>query len=236
MACILCRLVCGPKKVAVMERWIKSRWDVPNNGQSFFYLDKNQDALRSAHALGKSDPKKAFEEFLAMAEQGSVWSMRQLAGSFMLGDGTRIDKSEEEKWLRRGSEAGDESAMLTLAYEYLEQNKLCEAEALLTEYAEKDFAPALYLLGSVSFRAGKKPQARAFWERAAALGHRRAKCALSKSCIFGKFGIRSISYGFRLLDEIGDEIEKNELLAAGQSSASSSEGKLIALPSPSTGA
>lgn len=223
MACILCRLVCGPSKVAAMERWIESRWDEPNNGDSFFRLDQNQDALRIAHDLRKTDQKKAFEEFLRMAEQGSVWSMRQVASSLLLGLGTSIDKYEAEKWLRRSYEAGNEGAMLSLAAEYFRQKRLNDAEALLAGYAAKDWTPALYLLGLISLRAGRKVQGRALLERASAFGHRRAKWSLGKSCFLGKFGIRSIPYGFRVLKEISNDIEKGELEAGGQANVAMPE-------------
>jgi len=211
MACILCRLICGPKKMAAMEQWINAPWNQPNNGESFFHLEQEQDALRAVHLLRKTEPGKAFQEFLRFAEQGSVWSMYQVGVSLLSGLGTDIDKLEAEKWLRCGYEAGDEAAMLKLADLYLRQKRYNDAGALLVGYAENNYSPALYLLGHVHFQAGKKQESRAMFEKAAALGHRRAKWSLAKACAFGKFGLMSILYGFSLGNELGDEFRKSEI-------------------------
>ena len=211
MACLICRLVCGRQKAAAMESWLNSPWYLPNNGDTLFGMELHQQALREAYDLRKTNPEEYFRAFLSFAEQGSAWSMYYVAYSFINGEGTPVNRFEGEKWLRRGSEAGDERAMLGLANEYLLQKRYSEAEGLLKGYAEEDYAPALYLLGYVFLRQGKKPQARSMLERASALGHRRAKASLCSLCLRGKFGIRYIPFGFRLAGEIGGEANSDDL-------------------------
>ncbi len=211
MACILCRLICGPRQVAVMERWKESRWDEPNNGDSFFQKDQNRDALRAAHDVRRSEPTKAFKEFLRFAEQGSVWSMRQVGSSLILGLGAPIDKVAAEKWLRLAYEAGYDGAMLALAREYTIQKRFREAEDLLEPYATKNHTPSLYLLGWMFLRAGRNKSARKMLERASALGHLRAKWTLSSACMRAKFGIRSMPYGYKLARKTLNELERGGL-------------------------
>ncbi len=210
MDCLLCRLIYGPRKMAAMKSWMLAPWWKPNNAQSFFFLDKNQDALRAAHKLRKSDPESSFPIFLSLAENGSIWSMNCVADALLIGWGTPVDKPEAEKWFRRAHELGHEQAALTLANEYYSQNRAREAEDLLTPLVETNCSPAAYLLGKAAFHAGDKTRARALLEKASALGHRGAKGLLGSFCAVGRFGLRSIPYGFRLLGELGDEFDKTE--------------------------
>lgn len=214
MACLVCRLVCGRQKTEAMERWLKSPWNQPNNGNMLFRMEQNQQALRAAFGLLKTDPEEYFRAFLSLAEQGSKWSIYHVAYSFLNGIGTPVNRFEAEKWLRRGCEAGDEKAMLGLANEHLRQKRYSDAENLLREFVNKDYAPALYLSGYVFLGQGHKLQARLMLERAAALGHRRAKASLCNLCLRGRFGIRYIPLGFRLANEIGDEVNGNHLAAS----------------------
>ena len=205
MACLICRLVCGRQKTEAMELWLKSTWNQPNNSGILFRMEQNQQALRAAYDLRETDPEECFRAFLSFAEQGSVWSMYQVACSLLNGKGTPVNRLEGEKWLRRGYEAGDENAMLALASEYLRQKRYSDAEGLLQRHVDKDYAPALYLSGYIFLRQGNKPQARSMLERASALGHRRAKASLSGMYLRGVFGIRYIPLGFRLINELDNE-------------------------------
>jgi TPR repeat protein len=206
-----------------MERWLKSPWNQPNNGETLFRMEQHQQALRAAYDLRKTDPEEYFQAFLGFAEQGSAWSMYYVAYSLSNGVGTPVNLLEGEKWLRRGYEVGDERAMLGLANEYLRQKRYSEAEGLLQGYAQKDYAPALYLLGYVFLRQGYKSQARLMLERASGLGHRRAKASLANLCLRGKFGIRSIPYGFQLANEIGDEVNSGDRAASAKVEAIENE-------------
>jgi TPR repeat protein len=205
MACFLCQLVCGPQKKAAMERWANKPWKEPNNGQTFFRNDPNQNAIRAAHELRKTDQAKSYREFLSLADQGSVWSMRQVASHLLRGEGVSIDFEAAEKWLRLGVEAGDEAAMLTLANAYWHHKRYRDAKTLLSDYVGNDYPPALYLLGCIYLSEKNKKGGREMLERATVLGHRRAKWALASLFARGSFGFRMIPRGFRLISEMGDE-------------------------------
>jgi TPR repeat protein len=155
--------------------------------------------------------------------------MLQVGTSLLNGTKVPIDRSEAEKWLRRAYEAGDEGAMLILANEYLHQKRFKDGEALLKGYPENDYPPALYLMGYINLGLGNKAKAREMFERASALGHRRAKWSLSRLCTLGRFGIRSIPYGLRLGNEIGDEVRKGELEATSRPEAAQN---VVAAPAP----
>ncbi|MDE1896058.1 MAG: sel1 repeat family protein [Rhodospirillales bacterium] len=193
-----------------MRRWFEVPWTQPNNSDEIFSQEAHQQALRAASKLSKIDPEKAFQEFLNLAEQGSVWAMARVGYALLFGQGIPLNKAEGEKWLLHAQEVGNEWAMLILANEYLQQKRYTDAEMLLSASAKKDYSPALYLLGSTYFKIGEKAKARKMLERAAALGHHRAKGALAKGCCLGRFGLASIPDGFRFLNEISDEVKKNE--------------------------
>jgi TPR repeat protein len=209
MKCILCRLIYGPDKVAALERWANAPWDQPNNGYSFLTHAPNQEALKEAYALWKTDPSKSFQAYLGLAEQGCIWSMRQVGKLLLRGEGIPADRASAEKWLQRAWEAGDQAAMLRLARYYLDQKRYSDAEALLTTPANKEYAPALFLLAWVFLKTGRKIEARTMFEKAASLGHRMAKGTLSKLCVQGKFGIHRIPYGYRLANELREAFESD---------------------------
>ncbi len=211
MVCLLCRLVCGPKKMAAMERWLlAAAWWKPNNEWEFFGSDRNQDAMRAAQKLRLSDPKRSLEDFLHLAEKGSVYSMFRVGHLFLEGLGTPVSKADGEKWLLKSSELGLEVATFTLANEYLNQKRYKDAQNLLEHPAEENRSPALFLLGRLFLFRKDKIKARTMLEKAAALGHRRAKWFLAKSCVFGKFGLRAIPLGFKLVGELGEDFENSE--------------------------
>ena len=229
MDCLLCRLIYGPRKMAALKTWANAPWWTPNNAQTFFAVDDNQAVLRAAHKLRKSDPASSFPIFLNLAEDGSIWSMNCVADALLIGLGTPVDKPEAEKWFRRAHESGHELATLSLASEYYRQKRDREAEDLLAPLLEKDRSPALYLLGKAAFRAGDKTRARVLLEKASALGHRGAKGLLGSSCAIGKYGLRAIPYGFRLLGELGDEFDQTERDKV--KALNNPEGEVVAQPS-----
>ena len=209
MACFLCRLVCGPRWIAATDRWFGSRWDEPNNEDEIFDRESNQDALRAAYDLRKTDAAEAFQKFVGFAEHGSVWSMHQVGASLLYGLGTPVNHSQAESWLRLAYKSGSAGAMLLLAYAYIRQRRFKEAEALLSGYEETDYCPALYLLGLIYLDTARKRQARFMLEKASALGHRIAKRSLARSCMSGRFGIRAIPHGFALVEQVRKDIEKS---------------------------
>jgi TPR repeat protein len=209
MLCILCRIF-DPHFDAAADRWAKSPWDQPNDDDAIFCREENQDALRAAYDLWTTDPSRALKEFTRYAELGSVWSSIQVGRAFLLGWGTEVSPPEAEIWLRRAIEAGSEGAMLSLANHYRRAKRLDEAESLLGSYVEKSYAPAVYLLGWVYIDKRKNDLARVMFERASASGHRLAKWYLARFCLNGRFGIRSIPRGFRLVGELRQDIEQAE--------------------------
>lgn len=196
--------------VVKTKEYLKKPWKEPNNGRSFFKINKNKDKLRDLYNLRQSDPEKAFAGFLQLAEDGSVWSMRQVGSSLLRGLGTQVNRHEAKKWLMRGYEAGDESAMLELANEFIRDGCFADAEAILAQAVAAHLPAALYLQGLLLLKAKQKHQAAAMLEKAATHGHRQAKWLFCMSCLKGHFGIRLIPRGFKLLDEIRDEVEREE--------------------------
>ncbi len=123
MRCLICEVFWRfidsdpPGWVATYRRELGPDW-VAGNGDALWAKEHEPDRLRAAYALWNSDPGRAFREFLACAEAGSVWSMSQVAWAYSEGKGTAVDLSAAEAWNRRAFEGGSDNAMLCLAARY----------------------------------------------------------------------------------------------------------------------
>lgn len=166
-------------------------------------LEGQVDAARN---LEKTEPMTAFALTRALAEQGSLRAMAQLAQQHHNGTGTRVNLPEAEMWYRRVADRawGDAKvlAIHNLGWLYEEQGNRARALALFQQGAELRYPPSVCHLGYIFWRGlgvEKDPvKARALFEQAVAAGNLAAQKFLSVQLLSGQFGLREVLRGLTL--------------------------------------
>ncbi|MBC6981506.1 tetratricopeptide repeat protein [Caulobacter sp. 17J80-11] len=185
-------------------------WDyTQTNSDDLWSLDPASDGIGEALDLEAEDPARAFTLLLDLAEQGSVWSMSRVGWCYRAGRGVAQDATRAEEWSRRAYEGGSTRALLDYA-QMLEQRGQTEAqEAVYASGAEMDWAPASWRLALMRLRRARTRQdwleVRALLERAAEQGSPAARWLLFKHMARGRFGLREIGRGWRMLKAWCDE-------------------------------
>ena len=166
-------------------------------------LEGQVDAARN---LEKTEPITAFALTHALAEQGSLRAMAQLAQQYRNGTGTPVNLSEAEIWYRRVADRawGDAKALVIhdLGWLYEKQGDLARALAFFQQGAELRHPPSVCHLGYMFWRGlgvEKDPaKARALFEQAIAAGNLAAQKFLSVQLLSGQFGLRDVLRGLAL--------------------------------------
>lgn len=92
------------------------------------YLEQSRQALD----LRQTDPVRAFEQVLRLAESGSVNGMILLASAYELGLGTSVDFSVAETWYRHARDKSSKKGTFHLGGLYLKQKRYPEAYEAFT--------------------------------------------------------------------------------------------------------
>jgi TPR repeat protein len=166
------------------------------------YDPQKADAIEAA-ALSENHPSIAFQRWLAAAEKGSGWCMREVGRCYYHGIGVAQDTSRAEEWFRRSFEAGSQLGMLECAKLAHSRDDFAECEAIYSVGAARTWAPALFGLAWSLLKQSKKREtylrALPLLEGAAALGSPAAKRFLSLYMAKGYFGLLKIPRGLGLL-------------------------------------
>jgi hypothetical protein len=185
-------------------------WDYAQcNDFEVLEADSLRDQVDEAVALRKTDPKAGFLKLQELAEHGSVWSMVKVAACYRTGLGVAADAAQAEEWYRRASEQGCESALLNYCSLLISRGDRNAAEAAYSVAAAKDWAPALFWLAQSRTKRSKSHktllEVRPLIERAAALGSPNAKWILARNTALGRYGLRKIPRGLRLVSETASQ-------------------------------
>jgi TPR repeat protein len=164
-------------------------WATPHNTAELCARERDLTRLKEACALWDTEPELAFETLLRCAEEGSVYGMIQVAHAYAKGRGTEADEAKAEVWFTKAQSLGSGWAMLMLARQLKWQGRFVEAEAVLREAAQADYAPALYLLGTIYAKTERRREAQNALKRAAQLGHEWALTVLMRYSVRGYFGV-----------------------------------------------
>jgi TPR repeat protein len=221
MKCILCK-VCEAAHAAVDKKL--SAWlDGQMNSLAVWQRETDPDRIVATHELAKIDPVRGFKEYLALAEQGSVWSMSWVGWAFRTANGTPPDPAQAEKWYRRAYEAGSDYGLIWLGQLYMAQGQYAEAAEVYRTGAERGWAPAMYRLAWAYSKSPdwpkKRDEALALLERASAAGDLSARRFLAVTMMRGWFGLRRIPEGLRRNFKVTDDLValiRDEILAAEQ--------------------
>ena len=113
-------------------------WDYAHaNDEAILEADPRKDRVLEAIRSRKGDPARAFAELLSLAEQGSAWSMFQVAWCHHRGVGVAASRAAAEAWYRRAHEAGSQRASLDYG-------------RMLARRGDVDLREAVYGAGAVS--------------------------------------------------------------------------------------
>jgi TPR repeat protein len=208
MKCIFCKM-CEATKAALNKQ--QQAWLIAQtNRETILEREADQERLRRAYGLLQTDPVQGFKEYLALAEQGSIWSMGSLGVAFQTGVGTPVDLAQAEKWYRRAHESGADEGLLWLGRLYLVSQRYTEAEQVFMAGVERGFVPAMYRLAWTYAKSTrwseKRGEALHLLERASAAGDISARRFLANAMARGWFGLRRIPSGIRLLSSVAHDL------------------------------
>jgi TPR repeat protein len=221
MKCIMCK-ICEAANAAVDKKL--SAWaSAQMNTLEIWQRETDHDRIVHTYDLLNADPVEGFKECLALAEQGSVWSMAAVGWAFETGNGTSPDMAKAEKWYRRAFERESDYGLLRLGHLYVTQGQYAEAEEVFRSGAERGWAPAMYRLAWTYSKSADWPQKRdevlTLLERASAVGDLSAKRFLAIAMMRGWFGWRRIPSGIRMNIKVANDLfdlikDDDEVLAA----------------------
>ena len=156
-----------------------------------------------AQELLTADPQAAFRLLLGMAEGGSAWCMNCVAGCYSRGRGVVRNDDKALEWRQRSFEAGSTRGLLNYGHSLLRRGNLEDAVRVYRAGAEQDWAPALLWLANTRARqSGNRKtfrEVRPLLERAVEKGSPGARATLARHMALGRFGVREIPSGFRLM-------------------------------------
>jgi TPR repeat protein len=219
MKCVLCapfRWLCARitgwcKEFEELSRTERDAWcyGQANDGE-IWNREAEPDLLTAAKALRQTDPAAAFRHFLEFAEQGSVWSMTEVANSYAWGSGVARDPEQEEAWARRASEGGSQRGMLHYISCLCGRKDYATAEAVVAAAAAGGWAPAQYWLAVFKTRRSTDretlAEVRTLLERSAAQGCLAAEHRLAGLMMRGRYGLSEMPRGFRLGMAVADKM------------------------------
>lgn len=193
----------GPAQQAEISRQWRA-WDYAQaNDRQIRDADPEQDQVTDAASLLDRDPDRAFFLLLTLAQQGSVWAMVNLGWCCAVGCGAPTNATDAEYWYKRAYDAGCDRALLDYAGMLERRGALHLAQEVYAAGAARGWAPAIFHAVRLDLRDAKTLEARLRQkpnlERAAALGSPAALFLLTKYMVRGRFGVRNVAGGLRLL-------------------------------------
>jgi hypothetical protein len=209
MSCHLCAWLCD--RFCPPELNSDAFWDAARSWEEAFShdwepWDEDEDRRTRASDAAKlvvSDPSKAFQCFAELSDEGSAFAMRW-AGTMCMGDhGIKQDLELAEDYFRRALCAGSWIATLSYANLLYRRGAHESWPSTLADGVEKGFVPAFFWHAWNSYRLKPSSKsaihARPLMQRAADAGHPGARAMLARWTARGRFGLRQIPEGFRML-------------------------------------
>lgn len=208
MKCVLCK-ICEAAN-AVLDKKMSAWSETQTNEMAIWERETDPERIQYAYNIRRTDPAESFREYLALAEQGSVWSMATLGGLFKSGTGTPLDLVQAEKWYRLAYEGGSDHGLLSLGHLYVTLRQYDQAEQVFRTGVERGLVPAMFRLAwtysKTTYWPQKREEALRLLEQASAAGDLFAKRFLGNAMVHGWFGLRRIPGGFRLLSSLADDL------------------------------
>jgi hypothetical protein len=201
MKCILCKM-CEARAEIFTEKhlaWLEAQ----SNSVAIMEQESDPQPVYQAYDLLHADPAESFKQLLALAENGSIWSMATVGKLFENGTGTMRDLAQAEEWLVRAYKAGSDYGLIWLGLLYQESSQHEKAQDVFRTGVERGFVPAMFYLAWSYHNSADWPQRRdevlTLLERGSAAGDLSAKRFLANVMMRGQFGLRHVPAGIRLL-------------------------------------
>lgn len=184
------------------DAWERSASNEDNllSGES----DHSWAIIRRANEIEDTDPTAAFQLYLQAVEAGSTWALARIGWDYWAGSGVAADPQMAMEYFYRAICGGSWMATIYYARLLSELGHHDECERTLEDGVAADFVPAYYWLAWFRYQRSKttkvrRKEVRPLVEYAAERGHPGAKFMLAQWMWFGKFGLRYIPRGLRLV-------------------------------------
>jgi TPR repeat protein len=206
MACRLCVWLCDrfcPRKPTF---WSESRqWEEAYSQEWEPWDETVERRTRAAEAakLVESDPEAALELFIELADEGSIFAMRWLGTLYHGRHGIVRNLECAEEYFRRGLSAGSWISTLGYAQLLYRRGAHDKWQSTLADGVDKGFIPSFFWQALYTYRLNPSrrvaEEVRPLMLKAAEAGHPGAEAMLAIWTARGKFGLRKIPEGFRML-------------------------------------
>ena len=209
MKCIFCE-ICLEANQVIFDKKTAAWLDAQTNNVALMEREVDPAAIYQAHDLSETDPAESFRQYLALAENGSVWSMVPVGLRFENGEGTARDLAQAEKWYLSAHEAGSDYGLIRLGDLYQKSGQYEKAQAVFRAGVDRGFVPAMFRLAWSYSKSPDWPQRRdealTLLERGSAAGDLCARRCLAAGMMHGWFGLRRIPDGIRLMFSTAEDI------------------------------
>lgn len=215
MTCRLCAWLC--ERFCPPELDSDAFWSATNDWEASYSQDwepweDNEDLrndTKSAVRLVKTDPSLALQKLSELADEGSALAM-QWAGYLYSGHrGIDQDLALAEDFFRRALCAGSWTSTISYANLLYRRGAHDLWRSTLSDGMEKGFVPAYFWHGWNTYRLHPSSRtakaARASMLKAADAGHPGAKAMLARWTARGRFGLRRIPEGIKMLRATFDD-------------------------------
>jgi len=207
----LCDRFCSPDVRKIISSRASYEWE--EGFAADWEPEEADDAVRNgwheAAALKDRDPAAALAIHVKLAEGGSVFSMLKAGYYYSAGCGTEKDLPAAEEFYRRALCAGSWRATIRYADLLFKRGAHDEWRATLSDGVQKGFIPSFFWLAWYSYKLSPKGrtarEVRYLLETAADAGHPSARLTLARWHASGKFGVREIVRGVRMIRAISFE-------------------------------
>ena len=206
MACRMCVWLCDrfcppePSFWSVSRQWEEAysqEWE-PRD-ESVERWTRGTEAAR----LVEIDPEAALALFIALADEGSTYAMRCVGTLFQGTHGIATNLECAEDYFRRGVSAGSWSSTLSLAILLYKRGAHGEWPSILADGVDKGFIPSFFRQALYTYRLNPSrkvaEEVRPLMLKAAEAGHPGAEAALARWTARGRFGIRKVPEGVRMV-------------------------------------
>jgi hypothetical protein len=200
----LCDWLCGPD-LSSGQLWDESKsWEQDHSNEWDLWAADGEgvrELNERANEVFATDQSLAFRMRKELADNGSVWAMRQTGRHYEFGQGVEPDLAQAEHYYYQAQLAGSWMATLQLTKLLFDHRINEKWMGILENGVESDFIPANFWLAWYRYKRSPRRQTalevRPLMEKAAKAGHPGARMILAQWKGRGKFGLHEMRQGFR---------------------------------------
>jgi TPR repeat protein len=202
-------LALGPPSLPVAIRR-DSDWDYDQADSHIWVGEPDGERLWEALTLRRTDPIGALSLFFILADENSAGAVNAIGENYYWGTVGPIDRAIGEAWFRRAFELGSQRGLLNLGKALFWRADLDGAEAVFQVGADAGWAPAFYWLAQIQLRRPQRRNrmsaVRLLLQRALDGGSPAARVQLGSFMTAGRYGLKNIRRGLRLMREDAQSI------------------------------